>query len=253
MGKIIKGYFEEGYSLLIEDDGDAGIVKSRIFFHDEEPPLTAEEEEEAPEDLSAGDTVTKIIGFAGKKRSGKDTAAQIARRYFEEAGWEVHLIGFADALREYALKLNPWVVSDYDRQPQPLARVISTFGWENCKGTSYAESVREVLQRLGTDIMRAADEDVWVKLAARKMQETLEGNPHSRPVFIFTDVRFENEVQFILENSGAVFEMHRPGRSNEDSHVSESLELEPNGFNILRIENDDTVRALGKKVLDALI
>ena len=53
MGKIIKGHFEEDYSLVIEDDSDAEIVKSRIFFHDEEPPLTAEEEEEAPDDPAA--------------------------------------------------------------------------------------------------------------------------------------------------------------------------------------------------------
>lgn len=261
MGKIIKGYFEEDYSLLIEDEGDAGIVKSRIFFHDEEPSLTAEEQEEAPVDpaadaMSQEGAVTgrriEVIGFAGQKRSGKDTAAQIARRYFEEAGWEVHTIAFADALREYALKLDPWVVSDHDGHPEPLARVISAFGWENCKDTSYAESVREVLQRLGADVMRAVDEDVWVKLAGRKMQEILEGGPHSRFVFIFTDVRFENEVQFILENSGAVFEMRRPGRSSEDSHVSEFLELEPNGTNIFAIDNDGNLEQLKKKLSQVL-
>ena len=42
-------------------------------------------------------------------------------------------------------------------------------------------------------------------------------------------------------------------RQRKDSHASESLELEPNGINIFRIENDDTVQALGDKVLDALI
>ena len=193
------------------------------------------------------------IGFAGKKRSGKDTAAQIARWHLEEAGWEVHTIGFADALREYALKLDPWVVSDYDREPQPLSRVIKAFGWENCKGTSYAESVREVLQRLGTDVMRAVDEYVWVRLAASKVRGILEDNPDDYLAFIFTDVRFENEAEYILATSGAVFEMRRPGLNSEDSHASESLELEPNGFNIFRIENDDTVQALGDKVLDALI
>ena len=263
MGKIIKGYFEEDYSLVIEDDSDAEIVKSRIFFHDEEPPLTEEGEEEAPEDYEArgGAVVWRhvlTIGFAGKKRSGKDAAAQIARGHLEEAGWVVHTISFADALREYALKLNPWVVSDYEdppyaTDPQRLSRIVRVFGWEGHKDTSYAESVREALQRLGTDVMRAVDEDVWVRLAARKVQEILKDNPDGDLAFIFTDVRFENEAQFILAKSGAVFEMCRPGLNNEDSHASESLELEPNGINIFRIENDDTVQALGDKVLDALI
>ena len=53
MGKIIKGYFEEDYSLVIEGDSDAEVVKSTMYFHDEEPPLTVEEEEEAPEDPAA--------------------------------------------------------------------------------------------------------------------------------------------------------------------------------------------------------
>ncbi|GGY88642.1 hypothetical protein CP967_31170 [Streptomyces nitrosporeus] len=147
------------------------------------------------------------IGIIGRARSGKDTAGQwlVENR-------EYRRIGFADPLKEAALKLDPIVCA---QSHYSLSMVVRGDGWERAKD-EFPE-VRRILQELGAAV-RAIDEDFWLRAA---MKRVLEANEAGIPVVI-TDVRYPNEVDSLHRAGFALLYLHRPGTPQLD-HESERL------------------------------
>ena len=168
------------------------------------------------------------IALTGKKRSGKNTAAKVLRDILTEEGYIVHEIAFADALREAALKLDPWIVST-SQEIDRLSSVIATHGWDGFKDTAWSHSVRETLQRFGTEVVRDIDPYVWANQAMNKVNDLLLADFKQKPgydvAFIFTDARFHNEVEEAFDSSifdvSFLIEMRRDGDDNDD-HPSET-------------------------------
>ena len=73
-------------------------------------------------------------------------------------------------------------------------------------------SPREIMQRVGTNFFRSIDSDFWINQAGRALEE--------RGSLILTDVRFDNEAQWIKDNGGIVVSIVRD-LDNKDYHVSE--------------------------------
>lgn len=145
-----------------------------------------------------------IIGFAGRKRSGKDTAGQ---RFVDVYGYTHR--SFAKPLKDMAYDIDPIVDGTGGAT---LRQVVDQLGWEEAKDT-YADLVR-FLQRLGTDGVRNHfGEDAWVDLQRRQRPE--------RETTVYTDVRFPNEVDFIHGKGGIVVRLIRPGQV-VSNHVSET-------------------------------
>ncbi|MGP3750883.1 hypothetical protein [Streptomyces sp. IBSNAI001] len=121
------------------------------------------------------------IGIIGRARVGKDTAGQwlVDNRGYRR-------IGFADALKEAALKLDPIVNTMRGGSDWRLSQVVSVYGWEEAK--EYGE-VRRILQELGAAV-RAIDEDFWLRTAMAKVQAA---NEDGVPAVV-TDVRYPNEA-----------------------------------------------------------
>lgn len=148
-----------------------------------------------------------LIGFSGRLRSGKDTAAAplIA------AGW--HHASFARALKAFTYALNPIVPLTHGGYGR-LSLVIDAVGWEAAKD-DYPE-VRALLQRCGTEAGRAVlGDDVWVRAALDRLPE---GD------VVFTDVRFTNEADAIRAAGGVVVRVDRPSlpAPGPDTHPSET-------------------------------
>lgn len=147
------------------------------------------------------------IALVGDAGAGKDTVAEVLT-----ASYGYTRIAFADPVRRALLALNPLIPSPNGGLPWRLENLVSAAGWENAK-RSYPE-VRELLQRLGTDAIRALEPDFWVDYAAR--QATM----HQAPVF--TDTRFPNEIEMVRECGGVIIRVSRPGHTNPAAgHVSE--------------------------------
>jgi dephospho-CoA kinase len=151
--------------------------------------------------------MTNILGLSGYAQSGKDTIADYLVKNY---GYTK--ISFADPIRKALYALNP-KVNIADMLGVSLAAVVDGLGWENVKAES--PDARELLQRMGTEVGRELfGKDFWVNQAMLKARE------HDKVVF--ADVRFENEVQAILEASGAVWRVSKPDVEAINRHVSET-------------------------------
>jgi dephospho-CoA kinase len=151
--------------------------------------------------------MTNIIGLSGYAQSGKDTVAN-----YLVNNYGFTKISFADPIRKALYLLNP-KVRVADMSGVSLAAAVDGLGWENLKAES--TDARELLQRMGTEVGREMfGKDFWVNQAIIKARE------HEKVVF--ADVRYENEVQAILEASGAVWRVSKPEIQAVNRHESET-------------------------------
>ena len=164
-----------------------------------------------------------VIGFAGKARSGKDTAgAYLVEQY--------HFLrySFAQPLKDGAKAM----FNLTDEQEKNKDKVIEPWG----------KSPREIYQLLGTDIARTIDRRVWIKNAEMFVKKSL-----GRSIVI-TDVRFKNEAEWIKSLGGVVIflESKTRGIHTRTLHASENG-LTADDVDLI-IENDGTINALYEKL-----
>ena len=144
-----------------------------------------------------------IIGLSGYARSGKDTVAGMLMGLH---GYDNR--SFAKPIKDALYNLNPFVGPNLTVQ-----HVVDANGWEASK-VQYPE-LRRLLQVFGTEIGREMFyEDIWVDIAFKGIL------PHHK--IVFTDVRYENEANFIKVLEGQVWRIDRLGINAVNSHQSES-------------------------------
>lgn len=164
-----------------------------------------------------------LIGLAGLKGSGKDTAGQIL---VEEHGFE--LLKFAKPLYDSAaalLNVHPSILDNYKNDPRARVQLLlPRGGTEVCTDIERDFSVREYLQRYGTEAHRDIEEfgpSVWTDLLINKILAV--GTASSRR-FVVTDARFENECQALCNVGGFLYYIERDARYGDtygDAHASE--------------------------------
>lgn len=161
------------------------------------------------------------VGLCGYARVGKDTAAEHMVEYERFA--------FADALKNEASKMMEAI-----GLPADWSDPVFKARW------------RPLLVALGAG-RRATDPDYWIKrliytLAARNIAK--------RDNVVITDVRYANEVQWILGQGGTVIRIERPGHAPANSEESRSfLEIDSMYPKMPTVVNDGTPADLVQKVL----
>jgi hypothetical protein len=171
-----------------------------------------------------------ILGLSGYAQTGKDTVAQ---HLVDHYGFT--RIAFADPIREALYALDP-MVGDYPALPGVrLSWIVDKSGWESVKQES--SEVRRMLQRLGTEVAREQwSKDFWVDLAMKKAAKC--------DNVIFTDVRFPNEYDAIMNNGGKVWRVMKPGITAVNAHSSEtSLDEYPFDHTIVNMGSLDDLYA----------
>ena len=164
-----------------------------------------------------------VIGFAGKARSGKDTAG----KYLVD-NYQFLRYSFAQPLKDATkimFNLTDKQIKNKEKPAEPWGR-----------------SPRELYQKVGTDIARNIDVNVWVKGA-----EIFKNENPGRSIVI-TDVRFSNEALWIRSQGGVVVFLEsktrgiyeNSGHSSENGLTGEDVDL--------IIENDGTIEALHVKL-----
>jgi len=191
---------------------------------------------------------TIIVGLAGKKHSGKDTAFEYLSNM---NGINPVRCAFADILKNICILLfgftNEQAFGDKkDELSQVEWKNIPQFikdRYPNSSKNKYL-TFREIYQIVGTDIFRLMfDNDIWVKALFRKI--FIPGISFNS--IVITDVRFVNELNAIKEHNGGVFNIIRPNLHEDDQHASEtSLDGYSNWDGV--IVNDSTIDDFGKKV-----
>jgi hypothetical protein len=143
-----------------------------------------------------------IITISGKAESGKDFCAKIMQEYLEEHGYRsrVLILHQADYLK--------YICKTY-------------FGWDGTKG----EKGRQVLQYVGTDLVRTKYPNYWIDATLR----TILILEHMYDYFIIPDCRFSNEiiVPKVAEFDVCSVLVTRPGHINsltpeQRLHLSET-------------------------------
>jgi hypothetical protein len=183
----------------------------------------------------------KLIGLTGYASSGKDTFAKSLKL---RGGFE--RVGFADAVKEMALVLDPLLIVPGENQNDLcyLSELVKFYGWEEAKKH---ESVRMYLQVLGTDAVRdIIGNDSWVRAAEAKVI----GHLREGRSVVMTDVRFENEAQFIKSYGGIMVRIEREGVGPVNGHISDT------GVDMIAVDhvifNNGSVDDLGQKASSLL-
>jgi len=171
-----------------------------------------------------------LIGIAGAAGSGKTTLAEgLADEYF------ITIHGLADPIKralETMFGLDSRIWDDRVAKEEPIPEI--------------GRSPRYLAQTLGTEWGRElVHPELWIKIADVKHQQ--------HKSLIIPDVRFQNEAEWIRNNSGAILYITRPGQEiiSENGHSSEA------GFDksliTNRIVNDGSIQDLITKGKESLI
>ena len=166
-----------------------------------------------------------IIGFAGRMRSGKTELAKVCM----EHGY--HKLYFALPLKQLCADLMEKSIDELNILKNnnstfefnlhiDRCRKLSTdtgipfdIVWEICEGKTI-HTVREMLQFIGTDLIRKYNTDWHVN----KIREMI--NPEFD--YVIDDVRFPNEKKMIEELGGDCWFVTRTTLDNISNHVSET-------------------------------
>lgn len=140
-----------------------------------------------------------VIGLAGRARVGKDTAAS-----FLLAAIGGYRYSFADPMRGMLLQLGIDMNDPYwiDRKED----IIPALG----------RSPRYLMQTLGTEWGRnLVHPQLWLLLAQQRLLQ-------NGPGMIVTDVRFENEAEWVRSQGGVVVHILREDATAVAAHASEA-------------------------------
>lgn len=147
-----------------------------------------------------------IIGFAGKKQSGKTTAAAWLE---SELCWQRR--SFANPLR----RMLQVFLMDCGLSMEDVAAAMRN---KEAVIAPLGVSFRHLAQTLGTEWGRVCvDYDVWVKCQKNNLAAIF---PELNVVF--DDVRFENEADLIRSYGGKIVHIDRPDLDQDDLHASET-------------------------------
>jgi hypothetical protein len=151
--------------------------------------------------------MTKIICFAGRKQSGKSSCCEYLYEQLKDK-CSVQIYNFADPLKQVCidvLGLAPRQCYGEDKYKNELV---------DCQWNEKQLTAREVMQILGTDILRTMQHNVWAGATIRKIQRD---NPD---VALIGDCRFPNEVEAVQKVGGIVIKLNR--NIYHSDHTSET-------------------------------
>ena len=169
-----------------------------------------------------------IYIICGKARHGKDTIASILKKIYEEKNKQILNLSYGSYIKEYAKKISAW---DGSEETKP----------------------RELLQKLGTDIIRKnIDELFFVK----RIIDDIKVYSYFFDVLTISDGRFKTEVINPKAAFKNVIVIH-VDRPNFDNGLTEEQKRHPSEVDLddydgydFYVSNDGTIDDLEKKIRD---
>ncbi len=127
-----------------------------------------------------------LLALTGAARSGKDSVADrlVARHDFTK-------ISFAAPLKQALAATDPWI-GYHPLHPTQLVRLSTALANESEDAIKqHFPEYRRLLEKLGTEGIRALDDGFWVNAAFRQASNVDNGR------IVFPDARFLNEVNAV--------------------------------------------------------
>lgn len=221
-----------------------------------------------------------IIGINGYAGSGKDTAGRLIQDLYPEKNWQIKK--FAGKLKQIASILTG--IKEENFEDQEFKRTnLSHEWWTTCDEGHQPMTVRDFLQKLGTDGLRTGlHENVWVNALMADYTRSVDlelflyANDYTEerdvsgseeipfsgenlaeyfdkvrhPNWIITDTRFQNEADAIKRKGGVVVRLERSGIKPINSHPSETG-LDNYRFDYI-IDNSSSLEDLKSKMKNIL-
>lgn len=168
-----------------------------------------------------------LIGIAGRAGVGKDTAGR-----FLQLHYALSVVAFADPLKAML-------------QAMGLSRTELEGAYKELPLRWLDASPRRLLQTLGTEWGREMiDPDLWLKVFGRKLAhdwQVLKASDPDWAGYVITDVRFENEAEFVRRR-GHLVHLTRQAAPAVAAHSSETgLDIQTRDF---LISNDGDLSQL---------
>lgn len=195
----------------------------------------------------------KIIALCGRKECGKSTLGKIC----EEYGYKQ--ISFAGPLKALICQLlncdvkyintHKTVINNYIFTEHQMHIINDETGipfdyiYDKLHDI-VLPTIRDILQFLGTDVIRSFDPNWHVN----KIKEIIQKSPDN---FYIDDVRFPNELEFVKSLNGFCWYIVRPTLSNISNHISEiSLNWYDLDNIIINNQNKDSLMCYWRSVLN---
>jgi hypothetical protein len=207
-----------------------------------------------------------IIGISGRIASGKNTVGDIIEKLcLTNNGPKFEQKSFAGKLKQIASLLTGIPVEDFEDQEFKKSYLGAEWGTVESNplnavpvfediAFNHLMSVRELLQKLGTEAIRdGLHPNAWVNalMCEYKRPKMSEYNPSN---WIITDVRFPNELEAVEDVKGLTLKVVRPVEKSKTParlHPSEtSLDKAEFDYEII---NDGSIEDLVEKVRQILI
>ena len=161
------------------------------------------------------------VGLCGYAQVGKDTCA-------------AHMPGFARWAFADALKIDATAM---------LGAIGQIAAWSD---PAFKQRWRPLLVALGAG-MRAADPDHWIK---RLIYRMVRDGAQAEDNVVITDVRYVNEVRWVLSKGGVVVRIRRGGFGPANEEEARSFEEIERAYpSMPEVENDGTPADMAGKVL----
>lgn len=153
----------------------------------------------------------KIIGLTGQARAGKDTVARYIKQYCADKALICATYAFADPIYDMIQALLGAKSSDF-----PHGRNVGLYSPD--RPSVYADkekvipglgvSIRTLAETLGTEWGRQViGPNIWTDMAHRWLEYRVKGLVD---VMIFTDIRYQNEADFVKKEGGKIIEVSVP-------------------------------------------
>lgn len=208
-----------------------------------------------------------IIGINGKIGVGKDTVGEIIQKLCAtNNGPKFEIKKFAGKLKQIASILTGIPVEKFEDQEFKKTNLSGEWSTVNSLSTRHKirkdMTVRELLQKLGTEAMRdGLHTNVWVNAlfsdyvpVVKEWDEFGNDTLVEYPSWCITDMRFPNEMEAVKERGGITIRVNRDNGTraiDTNPHPSETG-LDNVEFDYV-IENDGTIEDLIEKVRTILI
>lgn len=157
----------------------------------------------------------KVILISGKAQNGKDTMAGILRQTLIDNGDRVLITHYADLLK--------YICANY-------------FGWDGKKD----DKGRQMLQYVGTDVIRKQNPTLWVDFVAMILKYFNENWDY----VIIPDCRFPNEITRLRDEGFDTIHL-RVVRSDFESPLTEEQQSHPSETALDDFEADFVIKNNG--------
>lgn len=201
-----------------------------------------------------------IIALSGYAGSGKDAAANIIKKLDPE----FEIKKFSGKLKKIASILTG--IPEAKFEDQDVKKSLLGPEWGEVRENPlnaidpfsdvkflHLMSVRELLQKLGTDAIRSGlHQNAWVNALMADYRPKTNGysslgeDTVSEPKWVITDCRFPNEAKAVRDRGGKVVRIYRPDHGPINDHPSETA-LDRWSFDYL-ISNDSDLAELERSI-----